>query len=218
MGRFRKAASGRLFFFNGVLQFGLNTSATDARVEKNRRAPLGFLHQPVRDFCPFILGFRGRGMGSPEAGWLPQLRALAEPLARDLSLELFDLSIQRQGKRYVVNVVIDRTDGPVKVEDCVSVSKGLEAKLDELDLISAVYVLEVSSPGLDRPLRSLEDCGRYIGCKAQLTTSEPVEGQSSFEGWIENVAEGCVKMKMSEKRKVAVPYAKVKKAKLVPEI
>jgi ribosome maturation factor RimP len=157
-------------------------------------------------------------MGSPEASWLPQLRALADPVARDLSLELFDLSIQRQGKRYVVSVVIDRNDGPVKVEDCVSVSKGLEAKLDELDLISAVYVLEVSSPGLDRPLRSLNDCERYIGGKAQLTTSEPVEGQSSFEGIIEGVANGCVRMKMSEKRKVDVPYAKVKKAKLVPVI
>jgi ribosome maturation factor RimP len=104
------------------------------------------------------------------------------------------------------------------VDDCVVVSRALEAKLDELDLIPGVYVLEVSSPGLDRPLRSLADCERFLGCKAQLTTLEPVEGQSSFDGWIEDVVDGSVGMRLGKTRKVAVPWAKVKKAKLVPEI
>jgi ribosome maturation factor RimP len=157
-------------------------------------------------------------MGSSESSLVSQLRALAEPLARENSLDLFDLTVRREGKRSVVCVAIDRPDGPVKVEDCVTVSHALEAKLDELDLIPGVYVLEVSSPGLDRPLRSLADCERYRGSKALLTTFEPVEGQISFEGWIEEVADGCVWMRMGQNRKVAVPYARVKKAKLVPEI
>lgn len=157
-------------------------------------------------------------MSSSEVGLVSQLRALAEPLARENSLELFDLSIRREGKRCVVCVAIDRPEGAVKVDDCVVVSRALEAKLDELDLIPGVYVLEVSSPGLDRSLRSLADCERFLGCKAQLTTLEPVEGQSSFDGWIEEVVDGNVGMRLGKTRKVAVPWSKVKKAKLVPTI
>jgi len=156
-------------------------------------------------------------MRAPEEAWVPQLRALAEPLVRDSFLELFDLSVRRQGNRYVVSLAIDRRDGAVKVDDCASVSRDLEKKLDELDLIPGTYVLEVSSPGLDRPLRNLEDFERFNGRKALVTTEEPVEGQSSFEGTLEGVSDGRVALKLGERR-VFLPFEKVKKAKLVPEL
>jgi ribosome maturation factor RimP len=157
-------------------------------------------------------------MRAPDEVWVPQLKALVEPLVRDSFLELFDLSVRRQGNRVVVEVVLDRVDGVVKVDDCARVSHDLEEKLDELDLIPCAYVLEVSSPGLDRPLRNLEECARAVGHKAQVTASEPVEGQVSFEGVLEAVDDGAVVMRMGEKRRVAIPWVKVRKARRVPEI
>lgn len=157
-------------------------------------------------------------MSAPEPIWLPQLRALAEPLVRDSFLELFDLTAQRQGSRFVVSVVIDGAEKPVTVDDCARVSQDLEKKLDELDLIPGAYVLEVSSPGLDRPLRNPGDYRRYQGRKALVTASELVEGQVSFDGWIEGSTEDSVTLRLGAKRVVEVPFSKVKKAKLVPEI
>jgi len=111
-----------------------------------------------------------------------QLRGLAEEAAKDNFLELFDFKVRPQGKKMVLTVVLDRKSGPVSVDDCTAVSRDLEKKLDAMDLIETSYILEVSSPGLDRPLRSLEDCKRFRGRKALMTLSEPLEGQVSLEG------------------------------------
>ncbi len=148
---------------------------------------------------------------------MPQLRALAEPLIRDSFLELFDLSTRRQGNRYVVSLVLDKADGRVALADCETVSRDLEKKLDALDLIPAPYALEVSSPGLDRPLRSLEDCRRFLGRQARLVTREAFEGQTCFEGRLEAVVDGSVRVAVSESRRVLIPFETVKKARLVVE-
>jgi ribosome maturation factor RimP len=155
--------------------------------------------------------------GADNEKWLPQLRALAEPLVRDSFLELFDLSVRRQGGRYAISVVLDKADGQVALADCETVSRDLEKKLDELDLIPAAYVLEVSSPGLDRPLRTLEDCRRFLGRKAHLVTHVPIGGQTSFEGRLEAVEAGEVLVAVGGDRRVSIPFAAVKRAELVVE-
>jgi ribosome maturation factor RimP len=150
--------------------------------------------------------------------WVPQLRELAEPLVKDNFLELFDLTVRRQGAVYNVSLVLDRKDRGITLEDCTTVSRELEKRLDELDLVPGAYVLEVSSPGLDRPLRSLEDCGRFAGRKAHLVTREAVGNQVSFEGRLEGVEGGAVRLRLGESRTVDVPWDKVKKANLVVEL
>src|SRR5208282_2209989 len=105
-----------------------------------------------------------------------QLRQLAEAVAKDNFLELFDLVIRPQGKKLVLTVVIDKTSGKVTVEECARVSQDFEKRLDELDVIEPSYLLEVSSPGMDRVLRHLEDCRRFQGRLAQFVFEQPVEG------------------------------------------
>jgi ribosome maturation factor RimP len=146
-----------------------------------------------------------------------QLRQLAEAVAKDNFLELFDLVIRPQGKKLVVSVAIDKKMGKITVEECAKVSLDLEKRLDELDVIGPSYLLEVSSPGMDRALRHLEDCQRFQGRLAQFVFVEPVEGLTTFQGRLGEVKEEAVEVR-DGKRTVWVPFKVVKRAHLVVEI
>ena len=146
-----------------------------------------------------------------------QLRQLAEAVVKDNFLELFDLVIRPQGKKLVVSVAIDKKVGKITVEECAKVSLDLEKRLDELDVIGPSYLLEVSSPGMDRALRHLEDCQRFQGRLAQFVFAEPVEGLMAFQGRLGEVKEEAVEV-MGGKRTVWVPFKAVKRAHLVVEI
>lgn len=159
-----------------------------------------------------------RNMGIVDEGKNAQLRQLAGGVVKDNFLELFDLKVRPQGKKLVLTVVVDKKSGPVSLDECTAVSQDLEKKLDELDLIEASYILEVSSPGLDRPLRSLEDCERFKGRKALLILNEPLDGQVSLEGRLGEVSDGKVEMLIGKERTLWVPFAAVKTAKLVVEL
>ena len=148
-----------------------------------------------------------------------QVRQLAETSARDQFLELFDLKMAHQGGRLLVSVTLDKRNGSVGLDECTSVSRDLEKKLDELDLIQAPYLLEVSSPGLDRPLRGLEDCQRFTGRLAQVTFQEAVEGQMTFRGRLGEVREGKIELIPEGGRPpLWAPFSNVKRANLVVEI
>ena len=146
-----------------------------------------------------------------------QLRQLAEAVAKDNFLELFDLVIRPQGKKLVVTVVIDKKLGMITVEECAKVSQDLEKRLDELDAIGPSYLLEVSSPGMDRALRHLEDCRRFQGRLAQFVFAEPVEGLTTWRGRLGEVKEELVEV-TDGKRAVWVPFKAIKRANLVVEI
>ena len=109
-------------------------------------------------------------------------------------MELFDLWVRPQGKRLVLTLVLDKKTGPVTVEDCAAVSRDVEKRLDDLNLVEAPYLLEVTSPGLDRPLRNLEDCERFQGRLAQFVLNEPLEGQIAFRGRLGEVRDGEVEV------------------------
>jgi len=148
---------------------------------------------------------------------IDQLRSLAEAAAKDNFLELFDLVIRPQGKRLVVTAVIDKKLGKITVEECAKVSQDLEKRLDELDVIGPSYLLEVSSPGMDRALRHLEDCQRFQGRLAQFVFTEPLEGLTTFRGRLGEVKEEAVEV-ADGKKSIWVPFKAVKRAHLVVEL
>jgi ribosome maturation factor RimP len=157
-------------------------------------------------------------MGIVDEGKNSQLRQIAEGVVKDNFLELFDLKVRPQGKKLVLTVVLDKKSGLVSLDECTAVSRDLEQKLDALDLIQTSYLLEVTSPGMDRPLRSLEDCERFKGRRALLTLNEPLEGQVSLEGQLGEVSEGKVEMLIGKERVLWVPFKTVKAARLVVEL
>lgn len=157
-------------------------------------------------------------MGPMDGPKVSQVREIAEAVVKDNFLELFELKSRPQGGKLVLTVVIDKKSGPITVEDCSLVSRDLEKRLDELDLIETAYLLEVSSPGLDRPLRNLEDCERFKGRTAQFVFHELVEGQMSLQGKLGEIADGKVEVKLDKNRNLLVSFEAVKTARLVVEI
>jgi ribosome maturation factor RimP len=149
------------------------------------------------------------------------IRAHAAQLAATSGMELFDLSFRRESTGWVLRVMLDRLDGEVTVEDCQLVSRDLSAWIDVEDAeIGAAlgdrYTLEVSSPGLDRPLRlerGDEDFRRFEGRLAKIVTREPVAGQSAFAGRLAGLEGSDVLL--SEGRKThRVPLGLISRARL----
>jgi ribosome maturation factor RimP len=155
---------------------------------------------------------------------LEKVREAAERVAGSLGLEIFDVE-WKVGKDRLLRVYIDRLPGPQNPEglgvthkDCERVSEQLSVILDVEDLIPGPsYVLEVSSPGLDRKLIKPADYERFVGRLAKVWVTEPIENQNYFEGRLAGYADGIVKLKVRD-REVAVPFSGIKKANLVVEL
>ena len=114
-------------------------------------------------------------------GLLEQLRDRLNPAIEDLGYELYDLEdLQSQGQR-ILRVSIDHEQG-IQLEDCVRIDQKLQKLLDENDPIEEAYTLEVSSPGIDRPLTRLTDFEAWNGYEAKIETIEAIDGQKRFKG------------------------------------
>lgn len=159
-----------------------------------------------------------------------RIRQAAERVARSYGLEIFDVQLRRESIGNVLRVIIDRPDrgvveapeDAVGIEDCQRVSHDLSAILDveESELgetaLAQQYTLEVSSPGLDRPLRHEADYRRFAGRLAKVVTTEPLAGQSAFAGRLRGVEDGHVLLEEG-RRTHRVPLERVKRAQLAVE-
>jgi ribosome maturation factor RimP len=159
---------------------------------------------------------------------IERLRAMAARVAASHGLDLFDLQFRRESIGWVLRVIIDRPDAPdaagaaepVGIDDCRRVSEDLSALFDVEDVEAGAggrgYTLEVSSPGLDRPLRGEADFRRFAGRLAKIVTSAPLGGQSHFAGRLAGVEDGRVLL--AEGRRVhRVPLDAIRRARLEVE-
>jgi len=154
---------------------------------------------------------------------IEQVRGIAGRVAASCGVELFDVQFRREASGMVLRVQIDRpgpaatADESVSVEDCANVSRDLSAILDVEDVVPIAYVLEVSSPGLDRPLRRAEDYKRFTGRRAKLVMREKVDGQGYFRGQLGGIENGHVLIEGEDKRTHRVPLDVITKAHLEVE-
>lgn len=140
---------------------------------------------------------------------------LAREVADMEDLDLVDVELYR-GKKVVLRIFIDK-EGGVTIEDCERMSRALEALLDVEDPIKESYILEVSSPGLDRPLKGRHDFIRNMGRLAKIITKEKVENQNFFIGRIEGVDEDGITINTG-KKEIFIRYDNISKANLEVEI
>jgi ribosome maturation factor RimP len=137
---------------------------------------------------------------------------LAEVIVEDFGVELVDVELLGSGRRSILRVTIDR-EGGVGLDDCRNVSRQLEAMLDVEDPVQGSYTLEVSSPGIDRPLKKIDDFVKYKGRKVKLVTKDKIENQSYFVGTIIDVQDSNVLIDL-EKKSISVPFQSIKRATL----
>lgn len=143
-----------------------------------------------------------------------RLTNMIAPAVEALDYELVGIEFIRAGKHSTLRVYIDHEDG-ISVDDCARVSHQVSAVLDVEDPINAEYNLEVSSPGLDRPLFSAAHYEQFQGEMAQVVLNVPVAGKRKFTGVIRTVADNVVTFAVGEEL-LEVDVATIKKANLVP--
>jgi ribosome maturation factor RimP len=156
---------------------------------------------------------------------LERIRGAAERVAHSLGLEIVDVE-WKVGKQRFLRVYIDRAAPPgapretvegISHRDCEAVSHQLSVLLDVEDLVPGPgYVLEVSSPGLDRKLTKPAEFERFAGRRAKISTLAPIDGQTFFDGRLAGYAEGRVAMEVNGQR-IDVPFEAIRKAQLVVE-
>ncbi len=119
------------------------------------------------------------------------------------------------GQRPVLQVMIERADrSALTVEDCAAASRSISARLDIEDFSTGTYALEVSSPGIDRPLVRLGDFDRFSGFEAKVEMAEPLDGRRRFRGRLLGAGDGYVRMMVND-QDVSLPHAAIRNAKLV---
>jgi ribosome maturation factor RimP len=147
---------------------------------------------------------------------IEKLTQLCDPVVTGQGYELVELEWKHELGQWVLRVFIDKVGG-VSLDDCASVSRELSAVLDVDDTIPGHYSLEVSSPGLNRPLKKEADFARFVGKKAKIRTSRPIgEARRNFSGTLVAVADGKVKIDVGD-QVCEVPVDAVEKANLVYE-
>jgi len=139
---------------------------------------------------------------------------IIEPIIKDAFMELVDLDIQ-QGRH--IRVFIDRPQGKISIADCADISRKIEKIPGLEDILAGNYSLEVSSPGIDRPLKKIEHFARFKGSKVKIVTLEPVEGLTFFIGLIRDV-EGETVIISQGSKEIRIDFAKIKKANLEIDI
>ena len=167
---------------------------------------------------------------------IDRVREVAERVAASMGLEIIEVDFRGGGKARMLRITIDKPEG-VTHEDCANVSRDVGTILDVEDVVpGGSYLLEVSSPGLDRKLSRASDFERFTGSLAKLTTKEPVNGNRHFEGRIQSFQNGRITLELggpknskgakgkkkhereAERSLIDIELANVEKANLVPEI
>lgn len=151
-----------------------------------------------------------------------RVTGIAEPLLASLGIELVELEYKRYGRTMVLRLFIDKPGG-ITLDDCADVSRELSQVLDVEDFIREHYTLEVSSPGLDRPLKKEDDYRRYMGRIVKIRTFELLPDaagnkRKTFLGTLSGLEDGVVKLQLTEGQAAELPLAKIAKANLEFEI
>ena len=154
---------------------------------------------------------------------LEQIRAIAERVAASRGLTVWDIQSRRETSGHVVRVFIDRP-GPaatpeesVSIEDCEQVNREMSTILDVEDPLPFAYTLEVSSPGLDRPLRGEDDYRRFAGRRAKVVVSQAVDNQKAFDGRLRGVEEDDLLLEAPNGRLHRLPLRLIARARLEVE-
>jgi len=142
------------------------------------------------------------------------IAVLADPVAEAMGYEIVRIRVL-SGKRQTVQIMAEKADGTMTIDGCAEVSEIVSALLDVEDPISGAYDLEVSSPGIDRPLTREKDFERWAGFEAKVELEQAVDGQRRYRGKLLGLKDGIVRMQADDGSHVELPFSDVRKAKLI---
>ena len=144
------------------------------------------------------------------------IRDIIKSVADSFGFMLDDVEYITQGKRWILRIYIDK-EGGVTLDDCASVSSSISRILDSEEVISHTYLLEVSSPGLDRPLKTINDYSRYKGRLVKINTRKPYISGTSFKGRITSVEGEKILIETEKEGVIEILFSDVANARLIVE-
>ena len=145
-----------------------------------------------------------------------KLTSLFAPAVEDRGLRLVCVRVFGEAGMPVVQVMAeDPATRKLGVEDCARISRELAAVIDVEDLMKDAFRLEVSSPGIDRPLITLQDFSDFAGCEAKIELERPHDGQKRFKGYLRGTDAGQIAMELEDGTAASLPFAAIQKAKLI---
>jgi ribosome maturation factor RimP len=144
-----------------------------------------------------------------------EIEEMLKPLINDLGYALWGCEYLAQGKHTLLRIYIDKEEG-IGIEDCELVSRQISAFLDVEDPISGNYSLEVSSPGIPRPLFHLEQYKHYLGQEIQVKLFKPVNGSRKYKGTIIDTGDNILKLQVGDEQ-LELPFSHIVKANLIGE-
>ena len=145
---------------------------------------------------------------------IDKVRAFAEALLPTMGLELVDVQFRREGHGWVLRLFIDREEG-VTVDHCADVSREIGQFLDVEDLIDHAYHLEVSSPGLERPLKTVRDFQRFCGSKAKIRLHESLGDRKVFIGILSEATDEAIRLDLEDGSSIRLTFDQISRARLV---
>ncbi len=162
-----------------------------------------------------LCGVRIGAAGRWRVGKVTELVSrLVEPVCGELGCELVDVEYGKEGGRAVLRLLIDKQAG-ITLADCEAISREVEPLLDAADPVPGAYNLEVSSPGLERPLKKEADFRRFAGSTIRVRLHAPHEGRRVFQGTLKGWEDNCILL-VQDGTLVAIPSGQVASARLVP--
>lgn len=153
--------------------------------------------------------------GTMKASIAESIIEIIEPVVQDESLDLVDVEYKKSGKTWILRVFIDKDQG-VTVDDCQTISRQIEDMIEIEDLIANPFMLEISSPGLDRPLKREKDFVKYRGKRVEVKTFSPIESQKHFKGVIGDCKEKVLHLNRNDGL-VKISMDQIAQAKLIIE-
>lgn len=145
---------------------------------------------------------------------IEELKVIIEDYLKSQSLDLVDLIYRYEGRDLVLRILIDKPEGGITLDECASHNQNISRILDEKDILQARYILEVSSPGLGRPLKTKNDFLRCINKEVKFFLNESIEGKLELDGIIQKVDDEAVYIDTKD-RILAIPISKINKAKQI---
>lgn len=145
---------------------------------------------------------------------IAQLSNIVSGYLSENSFELIQLIYRYEGRDLVLRLLVDKTEGSISMDECAQLNRQIGQLLDEKDIIRSRYILEVSSPGLDRPLKTREDFMRCLNKQAVFFLNDLVNGKCQWQGLISRVDKDCVFINQSG-QVLGIPLTKINKAKLI---
>jgi len=143
---------------------------------------------------------------------IDRVKDIATPILLDEGMELVEIEYRREAKGWVLRLYIDKEEG-VSIDDCTHISQEIGRSLDVENFISAPYTLEVSSPGLTRPLKNRKDFTKYLNHLIKVKTFDPIENRRRFKGRLLGISENRIEIEV-DGGIIHIPLANVAKANL----